>query len=346
MPRRVSKMPKHIVSELSPEQEILLPKYIEKWQAIATLTQAIDREKVEAVIRNAYRASDFPEPEIIFFSNPFAAIKEILGTKNFNTYLGKDISSKFKQRVFTHLYHLIERQIDKPLFYKLMNQINYPGYPNHFDQYNNPKAFHFPMGIQNCVKIQIIKDLDRADSNYLDLKYSEILKLLDGLIIPTNWSNSASMFDFCISVLGLEHDQKKWEVIQELMQYCGFIFLFENVCIACDRPYKLSFDQQNSLHAEGKYALEFIDGYGVYAYHGGEPPEGKRCKNNEYIEPGTRVKLLHTGEYGIVVHCWYSDEISDFDCYVAFFGTSFPDRETHCRPYIFRYAAVSLEILE
>ncbi len=130
------------------------------------------------------------------------------------------------------------------------------------------------------------------------------------------------------------------------MQYCGFIFLFENVCIACDRPYKLSFDQQNSLHGEGKYALEFIDGYGVYAYHGGEPPEGKRCKNNEYIEPGTRVKLLHTGEYGIVVHCWYSDEISDFDCYVAFFGTSFPDRETHCRPYIFRYAAVSLEILE
>ncbi|WP_256386489.1 hypothetical protein [Hydrocoleum sp. CS-953] len=42
MPKRVSKMPKHIVSELSPEQEILLPKYIEKWKAIPTLTQPIN----------------------------------------------------------------------------------------------------------------------------------------------------------------------------------------------------------------------------------------------------------------------------------------------------------------
>ena len=127
------------------------------------------------------------------------------------------------------------------------------------------------------------------------------------------------------------------------------MFPFENVCIACDRPYKLSFDRQNLLHAEGKYALEFVDGYGVYAYHGGERPEGRPCKNNEYIEPGTRVRLPHAlgpGEYGIVVHCWYSKEISDFDCYIAFFGDSFPDRETDCKPSLFRFAAVSLEILD
>lgn len=65
-----------------------------------------------------------------------------------------------------------------------------------------------------------------------------------------------------------------------------------------------------------------------------------------YIKPGTKVRLPSTGEYGIVVHCWYSEEIYDYDCYVAFYGTSFPDDKTDCRPYIFRYAAVALEILE
>jgi hypothetical protein len=54
--------------------------------------------------------------------------------------------------------------------------------------------------------------------------------------------------------------------------------------------------------------------------------EGRRCENGEYIKPGTKVKLPATGEYGIVAHCWYSNEIFDFDCYVAFFGTSFPER--------------------
>ncbi len=55
-----------------------------------------------------------------------------------------------------HLDHLIKRQIDMDIFCKLIGQINLPG------------------GIQGCVKTQIINDFDRADSNYLELKYSEI----------------------------------------------------------------------------------------------------------------------------------------------------------------------------
>jgi len=76
------------------------------------------------------------------------------------------------------------------------------------------------------------------------------------------------MFDFCISVLKLQHDRQKWQVLQELMQHSGFIFQFEKVCIACDRPCKLSFDQENHLHAEGEPAMQFADGYSVYACHG------------------------------------------------------------------------------
>ncbi|MGL4879867.1 MAG: DUF6745 domain-containing protein [Waterburya sp.] len=52
------------------------------------------------------------------------------------------------------------------------------------------------------------------------------------------------------------------------MQYCGFIFQFEKVCIACARPYKLSFDRENMLHGEKEPALKFADGYSVYACHG------------------------------------------------------------------------------
>lgn len=76
------------------------------------------------------------------------------------------------------------------------------------------------------------------------------------------------MFDFCISILGLQHDKQKWKALQDLMQYCGFIFQFEKVCLACDRPCELSFDDKNMLHAEGKPALLFADGYSVYAYQG------------------------------------------------------------------------------
>jgi hypothetical protein len=341
MPRRTSEMSKCIITEISDDQYKVLASYREKWKMIATLTQPIDKERVAKSIRSAYVASNYSEPEILFFGSPFAAIKEIIATENFRTYLGKDIRNKFQKRCFDHVHHLIERQLNKNFYYNLRNQIDYPEFPDHLDQNSNPKAFHFPGCIESCVEAQIMKDLNKTEADY-----SNISELLMALNRPVRWSSLACMFDFCISALGLQHDHKKWIVVKELMQNCDFMFQFENVCIACDRPNKLLFDQKNLLHAEGETALQFVDGYGVYAYHGGERPEGRRCKNGEYISPGTKVKLPITGEYGIVAHCWYSDQIYDFDCYVAFFGTSFPDQETECRPYILRYAAVSLEILE
>ena len=48
---------------------------------------------------------------------------------------------------------------------------------------------------------------------------------------------------------------------------------FENICIVCDRPSLLSFDNQNRLHAEGEPAIQFTDGYSLYAYHGVTLPE-------------------------------------------------------------------------
>ncbi|EAM52467.1 hypothetical protein WH8501_17200 [Crocosphaera watsonii WH 8501] len=203
------------------------------------------------------------------------------------------------------------------------------------------------MRVESCVESQIFQDLGRIDPDYLDNQYEEVSKLIRSLFTLGNFFCRGCMFDFCISELKLQYDRQKWQVIQELMQQCDFVAMFENVCFVCDRPIKLSLDSQNQLHAEWEYALQFADDYGVYAYHGvGERPEGEKCTNDQYIKPGTKVRLPSTGEYGIVAHCWYSEEIYDYDCYVAFYGTSFPDEKTYCKPYIFRYTATSLEILE
>lgn len=74
---------------------------------------------------------------------------------------------------------------------------------------------------------------------------------------------------------------------------------------------------------------------------------------DRYLAPGTRVRLdsylnggdVLTPEFGVVIHCWFSDEIAVFDCYVAFFGDAFPDGSPTEKPYVLRYAARSLTVL-
>jgi len=334
-------MPGTIITKLSKEQEIVLPKYIKKWKVIARETKPIDRDKAKEIIKNAYRTINYKEPKIIFTGSPFGAIQQILATKNHQSYLGPDLRYKFQKGVYDHLFHLIEKQLDKPIFYELINKTSVEGEPG-----KDRPLFHFPYGVESCVESQIFQDLGRIDSDYFDNQYEEVSKLISSLF-RLGWFSRGCMFDFCISELKLQYDLQKWQVMQELMQQCDFVSMFENVCFICDRPIKLSLDNQNKLHAEWEYALQFADDYGVYAYHGlGERPEGKKCANDQYIKPGTRVRLSSSGEYGIIVHCWYSEEIDDYDCYVAFYGTSFPDEKTYCKPYILRYGITSLEILE
>ncbi|WP_371261653.1 DUF6745 domain-containing protein [Rivularia sp. PCC 7116] len=46
------------------------------------------------------------------------------------------------------------------------------------------------------------------------------------------------------------------------------MFFFDELCVVCDRPCLLTFDEENKLHGEEKPAIRFVDGYSVYASHG------------------------------------------------------------------------------
>jgi hypothetical protein len=68
---------------------------------------------------------------------------------------------------------------------------------------------------------------------------------------------------------------------------------------------------------------------------------------NVFLPVGTKVRYDGTGqsEFGVVVHCWMSDEIGGYDCYVAFFGNEFPSGPPKQKPYVLRYAAFSLNVV-
>jgi hypothetical protein len=61
------------------------------------------------------------------------------------------------------------------------------------------------------------------------------------------------------------------------------------------------------------------------------------------FQVGERVKLISTGEVGIVVHAWWEAETDGNDYYVAFFGESFPISKPEKLPYVLRYGEPSLE---
>lgn len=70
--------------------------------------------------------------------------------------------------------------------------------------------------------------------------------------------------------------------------------------------------------------------------------------HNGYLPPGTSVRFDGSDigpEYGVVVHCWFDEDIQNFDCYIAFFGALPITGKPDTKPYLLRYAASSLTVL-
>lgn len=93
-------------------------------------------------------------------------------------------------------------------------------------------------------------------------------------ISPNEWIRDVAMWsDYLTSIQKCTYDRSKWQILQDLVTHCGCIFPFEKICIVCDRPTVLNHDDRWRLHGEGKPAIQFADGYSLYAYHGVMLPE-------------------------------------------------------------------------
>ncbi|MEL6359887.1 MAG: hypothetical protein AAFR21_02290 [Pseudomonadota bacterium] len=68
---------------------------------------------------------------------------------------------------------------------------------------------------------------------------------------------------------------------------------------------------------------------------------------DQFLSRGTlgKLEISEEDEFGVVVHCWFNKTMDGYDCYVAFFGDTLPDNEPATKPYVLRYTATSLTVI-
>jgi hypothetical protein len=276
------------MKKLTPEQQALIPVYRDKWRKIALSTERIDRAKAESAIKAAYIANGKPEPEFEFYSSPCVVWKSLWCY--WQDYYGNRVRAiaglplteipENKLEIYElgkRLFKLSQRP--DQLYYNLFQALQEP-----LESVRNPLESHF----ENLVPPSLIEQLNRQSASGYDFfsydepSFSGLITLTKDLLLhakifflnrPEVLAGGAAFLDFCFSVLNYPYDREKWEILQELIVSCGWIYSYEKTCLVCDRPIKLSFDSQDRLHAEGKPAIQFADGWGFYSYHGVTLPE-------------------------------------------------------------------------
>ncbi len=233
-------MSQNRITELTPEQEALLPGTLAKWRGIALSTVPIDRPKAAEAVKSAYLAIGQDEPKILFSLSPYGLINFPLN--ELGAELGSILESRLRQRLDLEVHEQLELEVTNQLETRLRRELNSQLGGRLWSQLRRQLRDQIWSPLNNCIE-------------------------------PELWVGYASWIDFCTSVLHCEHSSKKWELYQSIVRDCGLIVPYQNVCLVCDRPVKLSFDRELRLHAEGEPAVQFADGYSLYSYHGVTLPE-------------------------------------------------------------------------
>jgi hypothetical protein len=96
-------------------------------------------------------------------------------------------------------------------------------------------------------------------------------------------------YDFFLNELDLKCCEKLTGLI-EVAKTCGWWIPFDQMAVIEDRPTRITFDYRNLLHREDGPAIEYKDGFSVYAWHGRRVPK-KWIEQG--IEPGEALQLTN-----------------------------------------------------
>ena len=250
-------MPQKVITKLTPEQEAMISVYREKWHTQAFSVEPVDRQKAAEAIQRAYTLMSDPNPEIVFCDSPRAAF-DILLNKIWQRWESKDDYGH--RHIFKDRWELLRTQIELQVVSELSEKIDR----------QIGEGYLQPGQLWSHILYSQVEEEWQEIISEISIK----LLCLWSYPIPTElWSSYVSWIDFCISVLGCEYSQDNWLVFESVVKNCGWIYPLRNFCIICDRPRKLLLDNEYRPHAEGKPAIEFADGYTLYANHGVRLPE-------------------------------------------------------------------------
>ncbi|MBW4622070.1 MAG: hypothetical protein KME17_22285 [Cyanosarcina radialis HA8281-LM2] len=268
------------ISKLTAQQETLLLEYKKKWQLAALSTQALDKQKatqiIEAIHKKLSQDVDF---DIYFFDSPVAIadlsfIHSLYPTENWcnpkklnnlirrikKQFLKKYIGQYFFQQIVMPLVEIIGKQVDMKLWHYLEKELHFW----------SPFSGLIDVNLKDKEKLSVIWKSAKPNQQ---IELEQLWRFLArGLVTADSKCSVCCLLDYCISVLHCTPEEHLWQLLKTFVADCGWTFFFQDFCLVCDRPCTIILDEEYKPHSENEAAIEFSDGFKIFAEHGNSIP--------------------------------------------------------------------------
>ncbi|MBD2452182.1 hypothetical protein H6G76_34785 [Nostoc sp. FACHB-152] len=241
---------------LNSSQRSLIKTYQDKWEPIALLTEPINMRQARSDLEKIYELLGLAKPMVYFVESPLSALNKlnIHNIDNRSIDIEHHLIQNLKKQLRSNLWNELQIKLYNSLHRKLWNSVGKRIYRLLEPEFE-------------------LEDYLELESRSQELSESQYFNPVSDCIPIDDLVTTASLLDFCYSVLNCYGDEQLWQAYQSLVMNCGWLWTYERFCIVCERPRFLSLDDQNRFHGEGQPALQFNDNLSIYAFHGLVVPE-------------------------------------------------------------------------
>ena len=291
------------IEQYSPGQLDMINQVRQKWEAVDFLTGASDRQVSERAVDEVYKAAGYPEPEFkIWFDSPFAGTlaylfldqkADCLWIRNkevvIEKYLGNEMKRTLKGikgKVGPFHYGEIVVRSHQKIKKSIRDEFEEDGWfcclsgKTDFEPTSPVSPFDDEEDVFEDIVSLLTRVIRSHTSNHVgDLVFSKIeseigrkagrglRKMLNQASNGPSQAAHLAILDYFLLAFGL----MSWSGTKEMLtlgQSSGWWWPFENAVILTERPIRITRDHAGRLHNESLKAVEYPDGWGVYALHG------------------------------------------------------------------------------
>jgi hypothetical protein len=276
------------IESISPEQSACIPEWVDKWTRIGLSTEPTDFDKAERAVRATYALIGLEPPKIVLcVASPKAAIVTVLAIllkqfedspglelDTFQRALQGDVASRIASLQDGALSTTISLAIGAMVTLAALNQIHYLVHSDvSFNQLNEITGSAYS-GIIESLRPQLNEITGSAYSGIIESLRPQSNEICNCSYGGQFYAEFGAGISFIRDVLGWDDPVlENFKINEDLITSCGWVLWTNDVVAISDRPQEILRDEQGHLHAEGKQAISYRDGWGVYAYHGVIIPE-------------------------------------------------------------------------
>lgn len=263
------------IKEVTEEQRSKLLSYKLKWQSALFSSATTEREAVLDAATRAYQSVLHQPPEIVLCSSPRAAM-ELMFNGAYNprdlkpyptlTSHFSDFDPGWGWWNWSEYFEPAVRQSLETSVLQLCEQNRLP------DAMQMERAIS---ALSSCEAEVLWQDYTLGRLKLLRDKFGRSPESEHMRVFPMKAGITGWLTEFFCRELGLGNEEtiERLDALYQLIQQCWRIYPCNNLCVVSDRPTSFSVDALGMLHSNGTPALQFSDGFEVYAYHGRNLPK-------------------------------------------------------------------------